>query len=119
METVSEAEAPWYEARLSVHVRNQKPGEVFGEGGDELAHVRASTQASSFVAAIANLDRDLGAGWERMKSHAELVDQPPSPDVMPKPVHWTQRKVTLRLYQWCGLQLIPPASVLALTFLLR
>lgn len=53
-----------------------------------MAHIRASVEAASFVHAIDKLDKELGAGWERVKTNAELVDQPPSPDVLPKPDGW-------------------------------
>jgi hypothetical protein len=76
---------PWYEARLSVHVREKAPTEAFGEGGEELAHVRASTQAPTFPQAVARLDADLAAKWTQVMANAELVDQPPSPDVLPAP----------------------------------
>ena len=87
---------PWYEARLSVHVRESKPTDTFGEGGEELAHVRAWVQAPSFPDATERLDADLGVKWEQVKANAELVDTPPSPDVLPPPVKWWDRPLEVR-----------------------
>lgn len=86
---------PWYEARLSVHVRESKPTDTFGEGGEELAHYRASTQAPSFPVAVERLNFDLATGWERIMANAELVDQEPVAEVLPKPVPWWAAPVVM------------------------
>lgn len=74
---------PFYEARLSVHVRESKPTDTFGEGGEELAHARAWTQAPDFSSAVDRLDGDLAKNWTQITTNAALVDVPPSPDVLP------------------------------------
>lgn len=89
---------PWYEARLSVHVREAKPTDTFGEGGEELAHARAWTQAPSFRDAVERLDGDLAKNWTQITTNAELVDTPPSPDVLPSPPGFLSRVVWLP--QW-------------------
>lgn len=87
---------PWYEARLSVHVRGSKPTDTFGEGGEELAHARAWTQAPSFRDAVERLDGDLAKNWTQITTNAELVDTPPSPDVLPPPLKWWDRPLEVR-----------------------
>lgn len=89
---------PYYEARLSIHVRPSKPTDTFGEGGDELAHVRAWTQAPSFPEAVERLDGDLAMKWGQVQSNAALVDVEPSPDVLPREPGFLGRVVPLP--QW-------------------
>lgn len=84
---------PFYEARVSVHVRPTKPTDAFGEGGDELAHARAWTQAPDFASAVERLDADLAKNWSQILTNAPLVDQKPSPEVLPKPVPLWRRRV--------------------------
>lgn len=89
---------PYYEARLSIHVRPSKPTDAFGEGGDELAHARAWTQAPSFPEAVERLNADLGVKWTQVQSNAALVDMPPSPDVLAREPGFLSAVVSLP--QW-------------------
>ncbi len=89
---------PWYEARLSVHVRESKPSDAFGEGGEELAHTRAWTQAPDFPSAIERLDGDLAKNWSQITTNAVMVDQPPSPEVLPRSPTYFSRTTTVRAW---------------------
>lgn len=103
---------PFYEARLSIHVRPSKPTDTFGEGGDEMAHARAWTQAPDFVSAVSRLDADLAKNWSYMLSNAALVDVEPSPDVLPPtPKFWDW---TMTVPAWLILAILTNLALMVL-----
>lgn len=107
---------PYYEARLSVHVRGSKPTSEFFSGGEELAHARSWTQAPDFPSAVSRLDADLAKNWSAIMTNAALVDMEPSLEVAPKRTPWIAIVLEVRLVVVVLTVLLVVLQSLALVF---